>query len=216
VVLGVRSEFVSHAIYEQTRFCGISRLTSFLFCFVAVVLRDSPLLVVQILPFMAFGAAAEMQMYLGEDESGGDSEEQSSGRIVIESLTNIRTVASLSLEEARKSKFKAALLHEDPHPFRTNLIKGSTNGLGQFCQMWGIALMYWWGGWLQFTYPDTYDADSFLISMFSLLFSLSGTGAATQGITDKGKAQAAADRIFALMERKSEIDPLDTSGKKDL
>ncbi len=173
---------------------------------------------VQILPFMAFGAAAEMQMFPGEDEeeSGSDSEGQSSQWITMESLTNIRTVASLSLEEAWKSKFRAAILHEDPSTFRTNLVKGSTKGLGEFCLMWGIALMYWWGGWLLFTYPDTYEADSLLISMFSLLFSLSGTGAATQGITDKGTAHNAAVRVFALMERKSEIDPLDTSGRKDV
>jgi ATP-binding cassette subfamily B (MDR/TAP) protein 1 len=168
---------------------------------------------------MAFGAAAEMQMYLGEDESGGSSndstEKQSSGRIVIESLTNIRTVASLSLEDRRKERFHTALQHEDPYPFWTNLKKGSTNGLGQFCQMWGIALMYWWGGWLQYTYPTIYpDADAFLISMFSLLFSLSGTGAAAQGVTDKNKAQEAANRIFTLMERPSQIDPLEPSGKK--
>lgn len=166
---------------------------------------------------MVFGAAADTQMWQGEDESSHDMEEQSSGRIIIESLTNIRTVASLSLEDSRKDKFKVMLQHEDPHPFRTNIVKGSTYGLGQFCQMWGMALMYWWGGWLLYTYPNVFpDADAFLISMFTLLFALSGTGAATHGLTDKNKAQAAADRIFTLMERPSQIDPLATTGKKDL
>lgn len=158
-------------------------------------------------------------MYHGEDESGGgaDDERHSSGRIVIESLTDVRTVASLSLEETRREEYAAALAREDPHPFRSNAIKGSTTGLGQFCQMWGLALMYWWGGWLLLTYPDQFpDTKSFYISMFSFLFGLSGTGIASQGVTDKDRAQAAADRIFALMERKSEIDPLSKEGKKDI
>jgi ATP-binding cassette subfamily B (MDR/TAP) protein 1 len=52
--------------------------------------------------------------------------------------------------------------------------------------------------------------------MFSLLFSLSGMGFAMQGITDREKAKAAANRVFDLIERKSEIDPLSEEGKKDI
>lgn len=64
-----------------------------------------------------------------------------------------------------------------------------------------------------FTYPDAFDFESFLTSMFSLLFSLFAIGAAAQGATDKPKAEAAAGRLFYLMNRKSEIDPLDPEGK---
>jgi len=44
--------------------------------------------------------------------------------------------------------------------------------------------------------------------------SLSGTAAAAQGATDKGKANAAAERIFALIDSPTNIDPLSKSGKK--
>jgi ATP-binding cassette, subfamily B (MDR/TAP), member 1 len=173
------------------------------------------LLTLGILPFMAFGAEAEMAMYMGEDEADLDAyEEHSSGGIVVESLLNIRTVASLAIESERIKEFKEALAHENPHPFRSNFIKGSTSGLGQFVQMWGIALMFWWGGWLMFTYPNQYEFRSYLISMFSLLFALSGMGFAMQGATDREKAKGAAERIFALIDRKSEIDPLSEEGKK--
>jgi ATP-binding cassette subfamily B (MDR/TAP) protein 1 len=168
-----------------------------------------------ILPFMAFGAEAEMQMYMGEDEADVDQyEEHSSGGIVVESLLNIRTVASLTIEEERISDFKQALVDENPHPIRTNLVKGSSSGLGQFVQMWGIALMFWWGGWLLFNYPNQYDFRAYLISMFSLLFSLNGMGLAMQGATDREKAKAAAVRVFELIDRESKIDPLSEAGKK--
>ena len=117
------------------------------------------LLTLGILPFMAFGAEAEMQMYMGEDEGDANAEEDkhSAGAIVVESLLNIRTVASLSLEDSRQKEFSDALQREDPTPIKTNAIKGSTSGLGQFVQMWGIALMFWWGGFLLDRYPGNWE-----------------------------------------------------------
>ena len=69
----------------------------------------------------------EMQLYYGEDE--GDDEDidaNSPGAIVIESVSNIRTVASLNLEEERAIVYEKALEREEPHPVWTNLIKGAT------------------------------------------------------------------------------------------
>ena len=65
-----------------------------------------------------------------------------------------------------------------------------------------------------FNYPDKFGFDDFLISMFALLFSLFALGAAAQGATDKTKAEAAAGRLFYLINRKSAIDPLSSEGKK--
>ncbi len=75
--------------------------------------------------------------------------------------------------------------------------------------------MFWWGGWLLSKYPDSFSYRDFLVSMFSLLFSLFGLGMAAQGATDRDKAKSAANRIFVLMERESAIDPLSTEGYKE-
>mmetsp|Transcript_16299 Transcript_16299/g.26609 ORF Transcript_16299/g.26609 Transcript_16299/m.26609 type:complete len:83 (-) Transcript_16299:122-370(-) len=80
--------------------------------------------------------------------------------------------------------------------------------------MWGCALMFWWGGYLLWKWPDEFTYRGFLISMFALLFSLSGLGMAAQGATDRDKAKAAGERIFALIERESAIDPLSDDGYK--
>jgi len=172
------------------------------------------LLVLAILPAMAFGAMMEMKLYMGEDESGEEEDEHSSGSIVIETLLNMRTVASLGIERMRSKEYHEALTKESPDLLKTNCIKGSTVGLGQFVQQWGMALMFYWGGWLMYRFPESFSYRAFLISMFSLLFSLSGTAAAAQGATDRGKANAAAKRIFELVDRKSSIDPLSDGGKK--
>jgi ATP-binding cassette subfamily B (MDR/TAP) protein 1 len=170
-----------------------------------------------ILPFLAFGAVMEMKMYMGEDEPMEDDDDKhSSGSIVVETLTNIRTVSSLGAEEGRLQEFDSALSVEDPNSLCRNVIKGSGSGLGQFVQMWGTALLFWWGGYLLVNYPDSFDFRDFLISMFSLLFSLSGLGIAAQGATDRDKAKLAAERIFELTDRESQIDPLSDEGKKDV
>jgi hypothetical protein len=51
--------------------------------------------------------------------------------------------------------------------------------------------------------------------MFALLFSLYGLAIAAQGAVNRDKAVAAADRIFALIDRQSQIDPLSDLGERD-
>ena len=159
----------------------------------------------------------EMSLYMGDDEGDDDEVDvHSPGGIIIETLSNIRTVASLTLEEQKSAEYARALADEDKHPWRTNFIKGGAYGLGQFFQMWGLALMFWWGGWLLWKYPDTWSYLDFLISMFALFFSLYGLTLATQGAVNREKAKRAAARIFELTDRQSLIDPLSEEGRKDV
>jgi hypothetical protein len=75
----------------------------------------------------------EMRTYIGEDEvDDKEMDEHSPGGIVHESLSNIRTVASLTLEAERSDEYDAALVAEDPNPVRSNLLKGSLSGIGQY------------------------------------------------------------------------------------
>lgn len=166
------------------------------------------------IPFMGFGAEMEMKMYMGEDEEVVKEDEDGPGAIAIESLLNIRTVASLSLEEIRLNDYTKALEKKNPERLLTTAKKCSLVASGQFIQMWGCALMFWWGGYVLWKWPDSFTYRGFLISMFSLLFSLSGLGMAAQGATDRDKAKAAGERIFSLIDRESTIDPLSEDGYK--
>lgn len=87
---------------------------------------------------MSIGKAVEIQVMMGDEkEIPKDLPADSSGGIVIEALLNIRTVASLTIEEQRMTEFESALRREDPQPIRTNIVKGSAGGLAQIVQMWG-------------------------------------------------------------------------------
>lgn len=74
--------------------------------------------------------------------------------------------------------------------------------------------MFWWGGWLLWKYPDSFTFRDFLISMFALFLSMMGLAFAAEGAIDRDKAKEAASRVFELMDRQSEIDPLSDEGKK--
>ena len=130
------------------------------------------LLTLAILPFMGFGAHMEMKTYMGEDEGAEAPKEgeDSAGAIVVETLLSIRTVASLAIEKMRAVEYVNALQREDPASVKTNLIKGLATGAGFFIQMWGMALMFWWGAWVLVKYPNNFTYRDFLISMFALLF----------------------------------------------
>jgi len=71
--------------------------------------------------------------------------------------------------------------------------------------------MFYFGGWLML--HRHYPMRHFLIALFGLMLSLTGLAAALNGLTDAEKAGEAATRIFELIERDSEIDPLSEEGK---
>jgi len=173
------------------------------------------LLVLGILPVMAWQAEMEMKMYLGEDQ-GEDTEHGAakSGAVGVETLLNMRTVAALSMESKQQKEYVEALHVEAPGSIKAPVRHGFMGGLGGFVQNWGIALMFWWGGYLLVEYPNSYDFRDFNISMFALLFGLSGVGIAAQGAADRDKAEIAVERIFDLTDRKSSIDPMSNDGKR--
>lgn len=173
------------------------------------------LLSLGVIPFMGFATALEMKRFLGTDENDAiEDGNDSPGGIIVETLLNIRTVSALTLEEQRMKDYEKALAKAEGDLLHESVVSGVLSGLSIGIQQWVNALQFWWGGWLLYNYSERFTFNDFLISMFSLLFSLFALGAAAQGVSDKKKAEAAAGRLFYIMNRQSAIDPLSTSGKK--
>jgi ATP-binding cassette subfamily B (MDR/TAP) protein 1 len=187
---------------------GVGLVTSFVFMW------EFAFIALGILPFMAFGEYVQNQQMIGEDEGDEDKKavESSEGAVLVETLLNIRTVASLCMENMRISQYSDALHEKNKkNTLPRNTIKGAGQGLGSFFQMWGYALMFYSGSWLLMN--RGYTMRDYLISLFALMLSLTGLASAMAGLTDAKKAQEAAGRIFELIDRKSEIDPLSDEGK---
>lgn len=149
---------------------------------------------------------------LGEDEGDTNAadEKNSPGGILVESLLNMRTVSALTLEKQRFRDYEKALLHSEPNVVMDSFSTGVMSGMSMFIQQWINALQLWFGGWL--IVNKGYEFEDFLVANFAVLFALFGLGSAFQDISDRKEVVKSAGRIFYLLDRKSEIDPLSTDG----
>jgi len=175
------------------------------------------LLAVACVPFLGAATSIEMKQMMGEDEGNenglADAAASSPGGIVVETLLNMGTVSALTMENERFKKFEEALNNSDENYVRDGLNQGVASGLSMFVQQWINALQFYFGGWILYKYPEQYDFNDFLISNFAVLFALFGLGTAFQDISDRKETEKSASRIFYLLDRKSEIDPLSKEGK---
>jgi ATP-binding cassette, subfamily B (MDR/TAP), member 1 len=174
------------------------------------------LLAIGCVPLMGFATSIHMKQMLGEDEGVTNDEDgrNSPGGVLVETLLNMRTVAALTLEQQRYKDYETALIQSEPNVVMDSLSGGVTGGLSMFIQQWINALQLWFGGYLLYKFPLEYEFKDFLISNFAVLFALFGLGAAFQDISDSKEVKKSAGRIFYLLDRTSEIDPLSTDGKK--
>ena len=172
------------------------------------------LLTIATLPIMMAAVSQKMQRDVGSDQGDYVADELNSpGGVIVETLLNIRTVAALTLEQRRMSEFNEASAKLDRgHKWRC-FMDGIGVALGMFVRQWIMALNFWFGGWLIFTYPHLFSFQDFLISNFAILFSLFGLAVAFQDMSDQKEMKESAGRIFALLDRQSAIDPLSKMGK---
>lgn len=174
------------------------------------------LLAIGCIPIMGFATSIEMKQMLGEDEGTDekkdDDNNNSPGGVLVETLLNMRTVSALTLEQQRYNDYEKALILSEPNIAVVLLTTGVTGGISMFIQQWINALQLWFGGWLLYKFPEKYEFRDFLISNFAVLFALFGLGAAFQDISDRKEVEKSAGRIFYLLDRVSEIDPLGKDG----
>jgi ABC-type bacteriocin/lantibiotic exporter with double-glycine peptidase domain len=153
---------------------------------------------------------------MGEDLGKQEDKDElnSPGGVIVETLLNMRTVSALTLESKRFQDYESALMRSEPSYGVDAFVSGLTAGLSIFIQQWINALQFYFGAWLLFTFPDKYSFSDFLISQFSILFSLFGLASAFSDMSDRKEVEKSAGRIFYLLDRKSEIDPISPEGKK--
>eukprot|EP01083_Nonionella_stella_P163192 536340_1 len=148
----------------------------------------------------------------GGDDASSLKDSDNPDVIAIETLMNMRTVASLGLGQIKRKEYLNALRGKQSQGIKTAFMKGATGGMAQFFQLWGLSLLYWWGSFLLYNYPDKWSFQDFLIAIFALMVSISGTALGSSETSDRKSAKKAVNRIFALIDRESQIDPLGDTG----
>lgn len=155
------------------------------------------------LPVMVLAGALQQMMLVGF----GHEAEKDEDSIVNESLSNIRTVVSFNLGKIRTDLYAASVVAEVPAHIRKSIIIGVIYGFSQFTFYGVFALAFWYGGKL--VGQGETDFEGVIITTMAVLMGAMGAGEAGGFAAKMADASIAAKRVFAVIDRKPDIDPYD-------
>ncbi|NXA74523.1 MDR1 protein, partial [Thryothorus ludovicianus] len=169
------------------------------------------LLVLACIPFVAGAnavSASAMSGHTAEDQKALEE----AGKISTESVENIRTVASLTKEEAFYGRYVASL----DHTYRKSLKKapfyGFTYGIAQSSEYFIHAAAFRFGAWLIANCLTNFE--NVFVVFSSVVFAAMNVGQSSSMAPDYGKARVSAQRILQLLDRKPLIDSYSEQGEK--
>ncbi|NXY69814.1 MDR1 protein, partial [Glareola pratincola] len=169
------------------------------------------LLILACIPFVIATNAAAVRSVSGHAAKDQKALEEA-GRISTESVENIRTVASLTREEAFYERYVTSL----NGPYRDSLAKapfyGFTYGVAQCANYFINAAVFRFGAWLIAHCLSNFE--NVFIVFSSVIFAAMNVGQSASLAPDYGKARISAQRIFQLLDRKPLIDSYSEEGEK--
>ncbi|NXU57527.1 MDR1 protein, partial [Turnix velox] len=169
------------------------------------------LLILACIPFVIAANAASVSSMSGHAAKDQKALEEA-GRISTESVENIRTVASLTREDAFYERYIASL----NGPYRDSLKKapfyGFTYGIAQCANYFINAAVFRFGAWLIAHCLSNFE--NVFIVFSSVIFAAMNVGQSASLAPDYGKARISAQRIFQLLDRKPLIDSYSEEGQK--
>ncbi|XP_064267922.1 ATP-binding cassette sub-family B member 5 isoform X1 [Passer domesticus] len=169
------------------------------------------LLILGCIPFIVGAnavSASSMSGHAAEDQKALEE----AGRISTESVENIRTVASLTKEEAFYERYVACLNDTYRKSMRKAPFYGFTYGIAQCSEYFINAAVFRFGAWLIANGLTNFE--NVFIVFSSVIFAAMNVGQSSSMAPDYGKARMSAQRIFQLLDRKPLIDSYSEQGEK--
>ncbi|NWX59965.1 MDR1 protein, partial [Promerops cafer] len=169
------------------------------------------LLILACIPFIVGAnavSASSMSGHAAEDQKALEE----AGRISTESVENIRTVASLTKEEAFYERYVASLNHTYRKSLKKAPFYGFTYGIAQCSEYFINAAVFRFGAWLIANCLTNFE--NVFIVFSSVIFAAMNVGQSASMAPDYGKARMSAQRIFQLLGRKPLIDSYSEQGEK--
>ncbi|XP_063817690.1 ATP-dependent translocase ABCB1-like isoform X2 [Pseudophryne corroboree] len=169
------------------------------------------LLILACVPFLIGANFIRMKSMSGHASKDQKALEEA-GRISTEAVENIRTVVSLTREEAFYNRYNESL----SGPYKDSLAKaplyGITYAVSQSMNYFVNAAVFRFGAWL---IAHCYTAFENVFIVFSaIIFAAMNVGQSTSLAPDFGKATISAQRIMKLLDRKPAIDSYNEDGEK--
>ncbi|KAK3589575.1 hypothetical protein CHS0354_043029 [Potamilus streckersoni] len=163
------------------------------------------------LPFIAIAGALQMKILSGVAGKNKEALE-GAGKVAVEGVENIRTVASLTKEEMFYQNYKSTLTEPYKAALKKAHVVGITFSISQAIIFFAYATAFWFGAWLiekgEMKYVDVFKVFS------AIVFGAMAIGQASSFAPDAGKASASAGYIFALLDRVPSIDVQSEDGLK--
>ncbi|KAJ7981612.1 ABC transporter B family protein [Quillaja saponaria] len=134
-------------------------------------------------------------------------------QLASEAVINHRTITAFSSQKRILGLFNATMKGPQKESIRQSWISGFGLSSSQFFNTASTALAYWYGGQLlvQGLIEPKHLFQAFLILLFTA-YSIADAGTMT---SDLSKGSSAVRSVFAILDRKSEIDP-DSTWVKDI
>ncbi|NWV67954.1 MDR1 protein, partial [Malurus elegans] len=169
------------------------------------------LLILACIPFIVGAnavSASSMSGHAAEDQKALEE----AGRISTESVENIRTVASLTREEAFYERYVASLNCTYRKSLKKAPFYGFTYGIAQSSEYFINAAVFRFGAWLIAHCLSNFE--NVFVVFSSVIFAAMNVGQSASLAPDYGKAKMSAQRILQLLDRKPRIDSYSEEGEK--
>ncbi|XP_068114232.1 ATP-dependent translocase ABCB1-like [Hyperolius riggenbachi] len=169
------------------------------------------LLILACIPFMVGANFVRMKSMAGHATKDQKALEEA-GRISTECVENIRTVVSLTREDAFYKKYSLNLVGPYKDSLKKAPLYGITYGVSQSINFFVNAAIFRFGAWL-IAHCYTQFENVFIV-FAAVMFAALNVGQSTSAAPDFGKARVSAQKIMKLLDRKPAIDSYSEDGEK--
>ncbi|XP_033639476.1 LOW QUALITY PROTEIN: ATP-dependent translocase ABCB1-like [Asterias rubens] len=167
------------------------------------------LLVLAFLPLIAFSGLMQMKQQRSFAAQQQSSKE-SIGKIVTETIVNIRTVANLTVEPTFYNQYLEFLNKPYKNSLKDAHLSGITYAVSQSVIFFCYAASFRLGGWL--VENDKMEFQNIFLVFSAIVFGGFGLGRAMASAPDYSKAKTAAAHVFQLVDREPPIDSYSDKG----
>eukprot|EP00727_Mastigamoeba_balamuthi_P010793 m51a1_g6336 putative multidrug resistance protein 1-like (1332) ;mRNA; f:21432-26198 len=164
------------------------------------------LVVLAVVPLMAGAAATDMR-FMTVHQLEQKTAYESAGQVAAEAFENPRTVLIMGREGYFTNEYLKAVKRPMKKGFRATFLHAISGGLMDACSMWIAALALWYGGKLVANPHEHVKFNDVMKAQTGVMFGAISIGQLTAFLPDYGKAMAAAQHIFELLDRKPLVPP---------